>query len=98
MKGARRAAILRQIDGDRHHADGVAWLQWTVKRHLARARAHGTPSGGDETLAAERAAEKFADLGLEARHHERRGDGTEQRADFAAGQPGDGAHALKLGI
>ena len=42
------------------------------------------------------AAEEIADLRLEARHHERCGDGAQQRAQLPAGQPGHGVYAAEL--
>ena len=58
----------------------------------------GAAAGRDESLIAEGAAEHVGEIRLEARHHERRRDRPQQRAELAAAEPGDGADAGQLGV
>ena len=90
-----------QIAADEHHADGVARLERSFVRRFARTRAggrRGAAATWDESLFAERAAENLGDVGLEAAHHERRRDRTQQRPDLLACEPRDGADARQLRV
>src|SRR5437773_93816 len=49
-------------------------------------------------VVAEGAAEHVGDVGLEAAHRERRRDRTQQRAELAAGDSGNGARAAQLRV
>ena len=84
-----------QVAGDEHHADGVARLERAVVRHFPRAQAGGRAAHGHEALLAERAPERVGQIGLEAGHHERRGDRAQQRAELVPAQPRDAADADK---
>ena len=86
----RAGAAEHQVAADQHHADRVARLERAFVRLLAVAQAGDAAAGRDESLIAERAAEHVGEVGLEARHHERRRDRPQQRAQLAAAEPGDG--------
>ena len=79
-----------QVAADQHHADRVARLERTLVRLLAKVHARDAAAGRNESLIAEGAAEHVGEIGLEARHHERRRDRPKQRAQLWGGHAGDG--------
>ena len=97
VRHSTRSAEL-QIAADQHHADRVARLQRSFERRLAVLESGGAAAGGDESLLTQCAGEDVGDVGLEARHHERRRDRTQQRPDLLACEPRDGADARQLRV
>ena len=72
-----------QIAGEEGHAHGITGLQWSFIRHVAGMKSGPAAAAWNESLILERAAEEIADLGVEPRHDQRRGDRPQQRADLS---------------
>ena len=59
----------------------------------ARMEASGAATGRDEPLGAKRTAQHVAQLWLEAGHHERRGNRTQERTELSSAETRDGGEA-----
>ena len=82
-----------KIAGDECDADRIARLERSFERHLARTRARRAAAARNESLIPKCAADHIRDLGLEARHRQRRRDGVEQRAELRAAETGNRTRA-----